>query len=337
MKSILSFIIVMLISTSLSASELGKVVLLTSIQSPKGLFHSDSYWAENEVEKIFDQAFSKSGYQIEMIRHANAWHLFQALHDPETVGVFWLSHAAAPQKLGSILSISDAIVSYDGFDVKTLFQDVGPSVRFLAVIGCSDQQTLNRYREQGYYAQNPLLQIVSFEDKVQPSPALIYSLNQSIDSLGDFQKSDYGPDGRHPSGDPDWKHDSIPTIRTSAAKVRFSPPKFRTSSPQDLIVTWRVPSDADENALSELVMTSQGHFLSILPKPAPGEFQQVRISANSTDMASIERVLVSAHPNGARADFRGLKIQSADRKTIYSPLSFQGKTLGTDSILFLTK
>jgi hypothetical protein len=342
MKSILKSVAMMLFGlsfgTSLSASawaaEARKVILMTSFQSPKSVFHSNPDWAEAQVEKIFTEAFFQSGYQTEVIRSASAWQLYQGLHDPSVAGVFWLSHAAAPMQLNSVVSVSDAIVTYNGQDVKALFQDVGESVRFLAVIGCSDASTLTQYRKQGYYARNPQLQIVSFANKVDHISAFIYSLNQSIGNLGDARLSDYGPDSRAPNGDPDWMHDSIPTIRASSFQSfsggdSLSSTSSVESHQDDLVVTRQVPTDADESSLSDLIFTSQGRFLGILPKPAPGEYQSVRMPHPSG------RVLVSARTKTQKADFRGLKLQSSDGKTKFTPLSYQGHLIGADSALFL--
>jgi hypothetical protein len=133
-------------------------------------------------------------------------------------------------------------------------------------------------------------------------------------------------------------HDSIPAIRASSFQSIIADSDSHSDSmssaisveshPDDLVVTRQVPTDADESSLSDLIFTSQGRFLGILPKPAPGEYQSVRMPHPSG------RVLVSARTKTQKADFRGLKLQTSDGKTKFAPLSYQGHLIGADSALF---
>jgi len=152
-RTILKVIAALLMALGLQATAFAaevhpKITLLTSIDEKtfKGPFYL--HWGYFEhylggLENQFQEHFKNSGYEISVIHQANRDQLYAALHDPANVGVFWLSHSTAVS--GNPIKgvqFDPRIVDAIGSDVKELFQNVHPNIRWLSIVSCNSNMIL---------------------------------------------------------------------------------------------------------------------------------------------------------------------------------------------------
>ncbi len=95
----------------------------------------------DELEVSFRAHFERLGYRVVVKHLANQFDLASALRSPESVAVFWLSHAGAGTSAVGVSS--GAIVDSHGFDVSAAFASTHPNLRFLAIVGCNSQGVIN--------------------------------------------------------------------------------------------------------------------------------------------------------------------------------------------------
>ena len=125
------------------------VVLLISLDpkdNPKGfagLFHNYSKYPQ-KLAATFKSAFEHSGFQFKIVQNATRYDLFQALHSSENAGVFWLSHEApAIGKKDSIVDVSSSLLDYQLSDVKPLFEEMNPNIRWVSIIACDSDLVID--------------------------------------------------------------------------------------------------------------------------------------------------------------------------------------------------
>ena len=150
-----------------------KIVLLSSLRVSSGELA--------ELEGDFKDTFSSTGFDLQIIRNAHASNLKNTLSDPEVVGVFWISHAAGNQLLVKGFEAGDIILDEDGDDVKNVFTQVGPSLKYLGMIGCQAKSIMNGFKKNGYFPNN--LFITSFKDDVEVHDGLSQALDDASQVL----------------------------------------------------------------------------------------------------------------------------------------------------------
>lgn len=305
-----------------------KVVLFTSFDAPQILWHSDSQWMAERLESEFSTSFQNSGFEVEMIRQASGWQLHQALHDPATVGVFWVSHAGKDTPISGAMRFGAAIPTHDGFDIKSVFQSVGPQLKFLAVIGCSAQAIIDQARRSGAYSNNPRLKIVSFDHPIEARDGLTYALNESVETIADFSHSDYGP-GEGGSFSDDWKFHRAPRLVAYpdwSVNADVNPDAIMREGRSYSLSITRTASQG----VGELLILDRGKFLGILPPAHAGTRQSIVVDGSPA------RVQIIAHPKSAPADFSELHIRSSEGQE-YAPLSVGEHIIGVDSQVWVRR
>jgi hypothetical protein len=84
-----------------------------------------------------------SPYDIVLKERTDRADLFNALHDPDAIAVYWLSHAAPVGFSTSPgLASNQKLLDISGGDVKSLFNNVSPTLKWVAVISCDSEQIL---------------------------------------------------------------------------------------------------------------------------------------------------------------------------------------------------
>ncbi len=172
-----------------------RVVLLSSLDTPKIWYHSKDWEIEEPLEKIFLKHFKKSGYEIVIKEKVDQETLWKELHNPENIALFWVSHAKEQTQLTDGISNDAAVVDYYGNDVKDLFKNVHPNMKFLSLVGCNAESLINNYKSSGEYSNNPNLRVHSFDKKIDARKGLRKSIKASAKSLG-FYKNTFGKGGQ---------------------------------------------------------------------------------------------------------------------------------------------
>lgn len=170
-------------------AQAARVVLLSSIHTPKIWFHSKNWEIEDSLEKIFKNRFKDSGLEIVIKEKVDQNILWEELNNPENIALFWLSHSTNESIIASGINSDAAIVDYYGRDVKSLFTKIHPNLRFLGLVGCSAEGIISTFKEKGFYKNNPHLSIHSFSKKIEAKKGLRKAIEKSALSLGSFEKS----------------------------------------------------------------------------------------------------------------------------------------------------
>jgi len=138
--------------TSNLYSMTSKVILLTSLDSESNRppLRSKNWNINDKLEKRFRRYLKRYDIDLEpqVIHYADQFSLFEALTSGEAKAVLWISHAGYKSKQG--LSKAASIVDYRGRDLKGVFQALGPSIKFLGLIGCQGQSFIDDWRASGW-------------------------------------------------------------------------------------------------------------------------------------------------------------------------------------------
>lgn len=178
--------IAIFISTNLLAA---RVVLLSSLETPKIWFHKKDWEIEKPLEKIFKKHFKESGYEVVIKEKVTMETLWDELHNPENIALFWVSHAKEQSSISTGISNEAAVVDYYGSDVKEAFKYIHPNMRYVGLIGCNAESIIDSYKEEGFYQGNPFLRIHSFDKKIDARKGLRQSIRKSALSLGDYKNT----------------------------------------------------------------------------------------------------------------------------------------------------
>jgi hypothetical protein len=251
-----------------AASATPKVVLLTSVQTPKSLWHSSSWSLPATLESDFRKAFGSSGYVIEVKHDATAYDLAQELESPENIAVFWVSHAASTSGQSSALGLDNLIADEDGIDVSGVFQKVHPNLRWLGVVGCKAKPILDQYTQDGDYAGDPNLHIHSYSTVIDAEHGLIDSMNQSVAVIADPYRSDtYTQIHYNGIGEivPESRYTFIPTVVASAALVQGQALDQCPSGTGFPITLTRTPVAGSSGPMVEAQIYVEDKFLGVMP------------------------------------------------------------------------
>ena len=144
-----------------------KMFFLTLLIS---LFNSQNFASANPVrvlisiskdktsERFSHQVFKKmikNGFaddEFSITEDVDQFALYQALNDPETQALIWISHGATPRLSRKMkrqssspmgMSAQPELVDYRGDNVAPIFKKYSSSIKYVAVIGCNSQQILD--------------------------------------------------------------------------------------------------------------------------------------------------------------------------------------------------
>jgi hypothetical protein len=178
-------------SAAPSAAPTQKVVLLSSLNTayihvPFYLFFMRHYFRtyERKLAARFRGFFAPSGYEVEVRLSATQADLWQALHDPRNVGVFWVSHAAGAVQETPGLASNGEIADLDGFDVTPAFQQLHPNLRFLGVVGCQSAGAIHEMLAAHHaFDVNPWVKVEAFDYKVDAKRGLSQMMWKSDEVL----------------------------------------------------------------------------------------------------------------------------------------------------------
>jgi hypothetical protein len=137
-RSIFAFFLALGAASSLAWGK-EKIFLLTSI-------------VESEQEKIaeaaniFKKHFRHNAYDLMIVHQANKYHLWQAMKDQETRGVFWLSHASVNH---------DALIDAKGFNIFPMLSKIPSHWQFFALIACNSSKLLTRAQKLYHHNDHP--------------------------------------------------------------------------------------------------------------------------------------------------------------------------------------
>ena len=279
------------------------VVLLTSVHTPKMLFHSDDYKIEDTLDRIFKKAFKDTDYNIVIKNRINAEELYQIILDPTNIAIFWVSHASAGdlfQNTNSSTKHDPAIVNIFDQDIRLLFQHINPKLRYFSLIGCEGNHLLKLYKAQNLLPKN--LVTFAFDTKTNTINGLKKSIIQAQGLLGDLKK----------------KRD----IKNKKRAVYKEVPEFETTN-EDLIKKF-------EN--SNCMMTTTGIQVTItrkLNQDAPAvelvndKNQLIAFFPRSSSGLQTKTVILNkASLDSSYLRFRNLTLQTVAKKEYLGVLSF---------------
>jgi hypothetical protein len=171
------------------------VVLLVSLAPSAnphglaGLFHDYAKYPE-KLAATFISGFANSDFEIQIVQNANRYDLYQALHSPDNVGVFWLSHEApVVGKANSIVATSSSLLDHNLADVKPVFEEINPAIRWVSLVACDSNLVVNWLKGQGLHEDK--FQMQGFDQEIEADVGLKKAINLalplSLNSVPSFQ------------------------------------------------------------------------------------------------------------------------------------------------------
>lgn len=173
---ILKIFISLLLIFNIGKTYAADIIILTSIQNPKvnPFWRSSDYEISKDIEKQFRAHFKGSGYTLVFKHQASALVLQDYLTSPDTLALFWVSHAR--QRVG----ITKEVVSdFYGNNISSVFQKLHSNIEFLGLVGCSAKSILAEYSKKGFYNKNSKLLTHSFSKSVRLNKAIRESVKAS--------------------------------------------------------------------------------------------------------------------------------------------------------------
>ena len=209
LKAILIFALLL---TGVSASAgVPKIILLSSVSVHETNIPILSQFYKNfdrRMERVFRREIGKiagnQNVEIDVINGADLHDAWVAMHSPENVAVFWLSHAGWASNGGAGLQNDDLIIDKAGYNIKKALETPDQNLQWLSVISCNSQKVLTDLKAQGYFSENKNLSLQGFDTKVLARAALKHSVRASREVLLAALASWNGKlhDVPVPSGDP---------------------------------------------------------------------------------------------------------------------------------------
>ncbi|HEY8270952.1 MAG TPA: hypothetical protein VIG33_08685 [Pseudobdellovibrionaceae bacterium] len=114
-----------------------------------GLTHSQYQNIAIPIAKSFSAKFS-SDFETRVIYQATQEDLYSALNNPQSVGVFWLSHSNSGIQASGI-GMGGSIVDSKGVDVSRVFTKIHPNIKWIGVIGCKALPIFKGFADKGFY------------------------------------------------------------------------------------------------------------------------------------------------------------------------------------------
>ncbi len=241
---------------------------MSSLDTPDIWYHSNDWEIEEPLRKIFKKAFKATDYNIVIKEKATPTQLRDELLNPNNIAVYWVSHAAGSDSVSTGVVSSSAVVDYYFNDVKDLFKEVHPNMRFLGLIGCNAEGTIKKFYSEGHYQDNPLLKIHSFDKKIDARTGLRRSIKSSAEKLGELKTRQVRIGGR-------LKKRTLSQLINSANSIKnFHETKTCNIQKQghEIIVT-RVLSEDSAQATLFVGEKLLGYF----PEGKAGETQELKV------------------------------------------------------------
>ena len=187
-RAILSLVFVFLTGTAHAANP--RVVLLSSVsvrETKIPLLKQFYEGFDRRMERVFRREMKKilgtDAVDVVVIDNADLHDAWDAVHSPDNVAVFWLSHAGWATNGGSGLQNDDLIVDKAGFNIKKALENPDPNLRWLSVISCNSEKILSDLKSENYFNANPGLTVQGYDQKVVARHALIHSVRASRDVI----------------------------------------------------------------------------------------------------------------------------------------------------------
>jgi hypothetical protein len=166
------------------------VVLLVSLDprgNPKGLaglIHNYSKYPA-KLSQTFNKMFGDSGFDIQVVQNATRYDLFQALHSASNVGVFWVSHIMpVTGKSNSIVEISAPLLDYQLSDVKPLFEEMNPNIRWVSLVACDSDLVINWLKGKSpNISQTEMAEMEGFDTPIDANRGLKKEIGLSLPVL----------------------------------------------------------------------------------------------------------------------------------------------------------
>ncbi|HUP56850.1 MAG TPA: hypothetical protein VM598_05310 [Bdellovibrionota bacterium] len=161
------------------------VVLLTSLDiassvPPIWRWRYRDY--NQKLEKEFRKHFAGKAFRLTVKHDADQHDLWRELRTPSNIAVFWVSHAAFAEG-GAGAGGAAAIVDRDGFDVAPVLQDGHPGLKFLAIVGCSSTQVLEKIPGFTEWTSRAGTHVASSDSKIDAKKGLKNALKESTQAL----------------------------------------------------------------------------------------------------------------------------------------------------------
>jgi hypothetical protein len=172
-----------------------KVILLTSLdpKTNRPPLRPKSWNINEKLEKRFHRYLKR--YEIdlqpEVIHFADQVTLFNTLTSEDVRAIIWVSHAGFKQKQG--LTKATSIIDYMGRDLKDVFQALGPSVKFLGLVGCQGQDFIESWRKQGWPRSGHQLNTFSRSKRTDARKGLKLAMKALSSELKSKRSSYYWP------------------------------------------------------------------------------------------------------------------------------------------------
>lgn len=185
MKRTIIFVFLFLIlGPQVFASE-RQIVVLTSLETPdrQPFWRSKNYEISRSIERRFRSKLKNLEYKIVFEHNANAVVLESYLTSPQTLALFWVSHAVDAGGGPVGLEYSQSIFDVFGNNVADLFKRIHPNMRWLSIIGCKGRPILERYHLQGFYDLNSGLVLQSFDRNISLRRGINQATAQALDHL----------------------------------------------------------------------------------------------------------------------------------------------------------
>lgn len=128
-------VLMLLVSTHVSA----RMVLVTSFRKTK---------EQSKVERLFRKKINlRAGEQLQVIHKADQWALYSVLRDPTVTALFWISHGVSGRSNQTVdgATLLPKLLDHRGDNVAPIFNLMGDSIKFVAIVGCNSAAILNHY------------------------------------------------------------------------------------------------------------------------------------------------------------------------------------------------
>jgi hypothetical protein len=153
----------------------GNAVLLTSLELPSGKME--------KLEKKFKEAFEHSDLTPIIHHRVGPELLLETMKSEDSEVILWVSHAAGEKELQVGVGAEDIILDIHGNDVKKFFTSPSKNLRFLGIVGCQAQSIIDGFKARGQFQNQPELEIMSFQKKVELFSGFKKTLERSKEVL----------------------------------------------------------------------------------------------------------------------------------------------------------
>lgn len=304
------FFLTLLIS-SIAYGNIPNVVLLTSFDTPEVWYRSKDYSVNPKLESIFNKAFESTNYNVVVKHYVDEIQLIQELKNPDNMAIFFVSHMAGTGESDSVVEGTPSIVIDSKKDVKNLFQEFSPNLKFLALIGCNGADLVEAFKRKKIFKEE-LFNVVSFNKKVQPHTALKEALLQSENILGELKEvTKRKLNGKRPV---QYK---VPILKNESDKIGRFQNEYKCEKEfkgVDILITRTLDQDAPA---AELIDSNE-ELIAFFPRGKKGEVQEVSAIIKDHQLTS-ERL--------KRIKIRKLSLLNLTQKSYLGSLSFYESTL----------